>query len=468
MNTPIFNALTEYMDKKGVSFHMPGHKGKNTLIDWGKYIPYIDVTEIEGMDNLHNPTGIIEESQRLSAKAFHAEKTFFSVNGTTGGIYIALAAATDPGDKILIQRNCHKSVYNGIILNRLIPEYIYPHYNKKYNLITGINPEDIELILSKDSDIKAVVVTYPTYYGICSNIEEISRIVHKYNKILIVDEAHGSHFVFSPHLPISSLEAGADIVVQSTHKTLPSFTQTSMIHVGTDRVNIDKLKTMSSLYQTTSPSYIFMASLDIAREYMETKGEEKLDSLFENIDYTLNRIRHMNNVFVFEGDAEDDTIWDFDKTKIILRINGMKGTELQRVLNKKYNIQLEMADYYYGLILTTLMNDREDFEKLISALTNIKKIDKNIPTLSVDFPPVNQILSPWEAFYGNKEECKLKDAVGKVSGEFVVPYPPGVPLICPGEEITPEIYEKIRFLKENSVEIIGLLDYNIEKIRTIK
>ena len=273
MKTPVFDALKKLKEEDSVFFHMPGHKGKNTLVNWGELIPEVDTTETIGMDNLLDPRGIINESQELAAKVFGAKSTHYGVNGSTGSIYIALATITKPGDKILVQRNCHKAVYNAMILNRLNPVYIYPNYNEKHHVMTGIDPEDVDEALSKDKDIKAVVLTYPTYYGVCSDLESIANIVHKHNRILMVDEAHGPHMTFSDSLPKSALACGADIVIHSTHKTLPSFTQTSMIHVGSDRIDVNKLRDRFQLYTTTSPSYLFIASNEIATAYMATKNK---------------------------------------------------------------------------------------------------------------------------------------------------------------------------------------------------
>lgn len=231
MRVPIIEGLDHYINKNKTRFHMPGHKGKKALINWANLIPQIDVTEIEGTDNLHSPSSIILESLKLASKTFKTKRTYYSVNGTTAGIYAAIMSSTKPGDKILIQRNCHKSVYNAIILGKLNPIYIYPNYNNEYNIVTDINPDDIEKALLEHSDIKAVVITNPSYYGVCSDVESIAKTVHKYNKILIVDEAHGSHLIFSDKLPKSAIECGADIVLQSTHKTLPAFTQLSLIHI---------------------------------------------------------------------------------------------------------------------------------------------------------------------------------------------------------------------------------------------
>ena len=470
METPILNKIMELMDKERISFHTPGHKGKNTLIQWENLIPHMDTTELPGLDNLHDPTGIIKESQDLAAKTFGAKKTIYSVNGTTGGMYIALATVTNPGDKILIQRESHKSVYNGAILNKLSTEYIYTNYNRKHGLYTGIDPVDVENRLRDDPDIKAVVITYPNYYGICSDIERISEIVHRYNRILIVDEAHGSHFIFSEKLPLPSLKAGADIAIQSIHKTLPSFTQTSMIHVGTDRVNIEKLNEMSKLYQTTSPSYLFMASLEVARAYMEGEGKKKLDENIDHICSLIQSLKTMDKVKVFTGDEDDITIHNRDLTKILIGIKGLSGAEFSNILMDTYGIYMEMSDFNYSLALTSVMNNPEDFEDLLSAVKDISHSVWEMPKDCAEpFIPKPIIELPiYEAYYSSKEEVRLKDSIGRISSTFVIPYPPGVPIICPGELITEELIDYIQFALDKGIEIIGLIGYNREKIQVVK
>lgn len=470
MKAPILNQLNRIREREKVSFHMPGHKGKNTLINWGDYIPYIDTTELPGLDNLHQPAGIIEESQKLASKAFGARETLYSVNGTTAGIYIALAAVTKPGDTILIQRESHKSIYNGAILNRLNIDYIYTNYNEKYHLYTGINPLDVELRLKENPDISAVVISHPNYFGLCSDIERIAEIVHRYDKILLVDEAHGSHFAFSNKLPISSLEAGADICVQSTHKTLPSFTQTSMIHVGSHRVNIDKLKNMSALFQTTSPSYMFMLSLELARAYMEEEGANRLNRNIELIEELVEDLKTIDGVYVFTGDKEDKTIKDKDVTKILFGIEGMTGTELSNILMEDYGVYLEMSDYYYALALSTLMNDEGDFKSLKKAIIEIagNKPRKRLKALNFNLPKADTRFPIYEAYYSPRDIVTLEEAIGRISSSFVIPYPPGVPLLSPGELVTEDLVEYIRYARDIGIEIIGLIDYNKEKIEVIK
>lgn len=471
MRTPVFNALKDKLEKNYISFHTPGHKGKNGLIDWSKYMPMIDTTEIEGMDNLLDPEGIIKESQESASKIYKTKATYYSVNGSTGSIYISLATITKPGDKILIQRNCHKAVYNGIILNRLEPVYIKPNYNEKYNLTTGINLEELEKKFKEHRDIKAVIITYPDYYGICSDIEKIAEIAHRNDAILMVDEAHGSHFNFSSSLPKSSIELGADIVVQSIHKTLPSLTQTSLIHVCSHRIDLDKLRKNYQLYTTTSPSYLFVVSCEAAIAYMD-ENRHNLDQNILRIKDLINRLQSVKGVKVFTNDKDDETIYDRDLSKILLRIDGYSGKELLEILHKNYNIDMEMADPLYVLALTTIMNDENDYNKLYNAIKSIAKENgvvsknkiskiKSIPQEEVKFPP-------YQAYYMDSENMILEESLGKVSAATIISYPPGIPLIVPGEIITGEIINYISYLKDLNIAISGLLGYNKEYIAVIK
>ena len=466
MKTPLLNTLKKLMEEDGVSFHTPGHKGKNTLIEWGKYIPYIDTTELEDTDNLLEPKGIIKESQELASKVFGAKATYYGVNGSTGNIYIGMSTITNPGDKVLVERNCHKSIYNSLILNRLNPVYVYPNYNKEHNIFTGLDPRDIDKALQEHPDIKAVIITYPNYYGICSNIEEIAETVHKYNKILMVDEAHGSHFIFSEELPISALKAGADIVIHSTHKTLPSFTQTSLLHVGSHRIDLNKLRERFNLYTTTSPSYLFMLSNELSIAYMDGKGKEVLGNNINKIKETIKNLNSINRVSIFTGDKKDKTIYDKDISKILFKIDGIKGSKVSKILSKDYNIILEMADYYYGLALTSVMNTEKDYKRFTKT---IQDISENYPYEEIQ--PINiKLLRPivrkniWETYYGEKQVLELKDSIGKISATSIIPYPPGIPLIVPGEEITQELYDYIQFAMENGLEILGLMGYNKDQI----
>lgn len=476
MKMPILQGLNDYIAQNNIRFHMPGHKGKDYLSIWADEYHKIDVTEVPGTDNLHDPKEIILESQRLAAKTFGAKRTFFSVNGTTGGIYAAISTVAKPGSKVLIQRNCHRSVYNAIILNNLKAEYIYPSYNQKRKITTGINPMDVEESLRKHNDIVAVVITNPSYYGICSNIEEIAVIVHRYNKLLVVDEAHGSHFKFSDKLPMTAMDAGADIAIQSTHKTLPAFTQSSMIHVGTDNIDIQRLANMVSMYQTTSPSYLLLSSLDLSRAYMQDEGKAKLNLIIDYINKSTSYLKSLDGIEVFDSDnINHEDIYDFDITKILIHIHALSGVSLEGILRSKYNIQLEMSDHFYGLALSSVFDDTEDIDKLVYAIEDILKNTKKIENIKPNYlGEISRDIEPkisiplHEAFHRNKEIVSIHKSIGLTSGTFVIPYPPGIPILCPGEVITSEIIEYIDFLISDKTHILGLLNENEKEIEVIR
>ncbi len=458
MRTPVMDALNELVEEDSVSFHFPGHKGRKTNIDWERLMPMIDTTETIGMDNLLEPTGIIKESQVEASKVYNSKYTIYGVNGSTGSNYIALSAITNKGDKILVQRNCHKSVYNSMILNDLEPVYIYPNYNSFYESTTGVDPENVRKALEEHSDIKAVILTSPNYYGICSDIKTIAQIVHEKNIILVVDEAHGPHLPFSDQYPESAIVSGADIVIHSTHKTLPSLTQTSLIHVCSDRVDINKLRDRYQLYTTTSPSYLFTLSNEMSVAFMNEEGRKRLD---DNYDYLLDvrkRLEDIDGVTVLEKDERDETIFDLDKSRILIDMRGYKGAELKSILYKDFNIRMEMNDYYSALAMSTVMNTKEDFEALISAMESIssREVRKPIRDLTIDMPRPKVVMRPSEAYFGKKKLVDLKDSIGRIVATPIIPYPPGVPLLATGEEVTKEVYEFMLFLLENDINLVNL------------
>ncbi|NLW43116.1 MAG: aminotransferase class I/II-fold pyridoxal phosphate-dependent enzyme [Tissierellia bacterium] len=459
MKTPVMNALKELVKEDSVSFHFPGHKGRLTNIDWAKLMPMIDTTETRGMDNLLEPTGIIKESQQEAAKVFGAKHTIYGVNGSTGSNYIALSAVANKGDKILLQRNCHKSVYNSMILNDLQPIYVFPNYNKEYELTTGVCPKEIERILDEHPEIKVVILTNPNYYGICSDIKTIAEIVHKDEKrILIVDEAHGPHIGLSDKYPDSAIISGADIVIHSTHKTLPSLTQTSLIHICSDRVDMNKLMDRYQLYTTTSPSYLFTLSNEMSVAYMAEEGKKDLDDNYEYLLDVRKRLGEIEGVTVLEMDPDDDTIFDLDICRITIDIDGYKGQELMSILYHDYNIRMEMSDYYNTLAVATVMNNKEDYETLIDAIKDIAGREKRKPIkdLTLDMPKPVVSMCPAEAYFAQKKLVNLEDSIGEVAATAIIPYPPGVPLLATGELITKEIFDYLIFLLDNNINIVNL------------
>lgn len=477
-NSVILSNLMKLSKRNMVSFHVPGHKnGKIFEKYYSSFINNIgklDITEIYGMDNLHSPNGIIKQAQEKASKFYGADHTFFLINGTTCGIYSMIMTATNPGDKIIVTRDCHRSVINGIILGGLIPIYVNPQIDDERFLSMGVLPDSIEKVLIQNPDVKAVVITYPNYYGICSDIEKIAEIVHKYNKLLLVDEAHGAHLKFNDKLPVSSLELGADIVVQSTHKTLPSFTQSSLLHVKSKKVDLDKLRFMLSLNQSTSPSYILMTSLDIAMDIAMEEGHFLMEKLINNINELINDIDELEGIDILSKDIIGKYgVHDFDITKITLSMKniGIDGVTVEKILREKYNVQVEMADIFNVLAVSSIANEKNDFERLgkaIKAIHTDKKISHKkikLPEYSFRIPEMKII--PREAAYREKKNVPFLESKGKISGEYIIPYPPGIPIICPGEIITEEVIEYVEILKDMGLDIIGMSDKKLDTINVI-
>lgn len=471
MSTPLIDGLKQYIAEKNTRLHMPGHKAKD-LMELSNWIPEIDVTEVPGTDNLHNPTSIIKKAEENAARVFGARKTFFSVNGTTSGVYAAILSQTSEGDSVLVQRDCHKSAYQALILGKLNPEFLYPKYDKDNNILLGLNPADIEEKLKANPDVSVVIVTYPSYYGVCSDLEAIVEIVHSAGKILIVDEAHGSHLSFHKSLPKSALELGADIVIQSTHKTLPAFTQSSMVHVGTDRVDLERLKTQMSIFQTTSPSYILMASLDYATDFVEKKGEERLEEILTKIAEITLHLNELGNVRIYNRNRMTEKSFHFDPTKFLFSIRNITGKRLEEILRSDYHIQLEMSDSCYGLALITMSDEIEDLEKLKDAIVDISTRQKYIDKTKKKIKDIRAItpktITPiYKAFYSDKISVQLSKAEGEQAAEFIIPYPPGIPILAPGEMITRDIIDYIDYIKSEKIEVLAL-DEGLETIKIIK
>lgn len=474
----ILNELIKYSNGNVVSFHVPGHKNGKIFEKYNidiNNIGRLDITEIPGSDNLHAPDGMIKDAQEKAKRFYGSDYTFFLINGTTCGIISMIMAVTNPGDKIIVQRDCHKSVISGMILADVAPIYVKPEICSKLLLSMAITPQSIEKALEKHPDAKAVIITYPSYYGICSDIEKIAQVVHRHNKILIVDEAHGAHLKLSNRLPISALDAGADIVVQSTHKTLPSFTQSSMMHVRDGKIDIDKLKFMLSLNQSSSPSYLLIASLDIAMSIIEEEGKFLIEKLIDNICDFKRQISGIQELSVISQEIFGKYgVKDIDETKLTInfRTLGIKGTQVEEILRTKYAIQLETADIYNILAITSIGNDKNDFLRFTRAIKGIYD-DRKTPHRTMENPEFSFAIPdmeflPREAIYREKTSIPFIKSNGKISGEYIIPYPPGIPLICPGEIINEEIIKYVELLKNLGIRIIGLRDESLNTINVIQ
>lgn len=469
MKRSVYEMLNNLRKESSISFHYPGHKGRFSNVDWNNDLLSIDTTEMIGTDNLQAPKEAIKDSMDEAARIFGTKATFYGVNGSTASIYAAIRAVVNSGDEILLQRNCHKSVFNAVVLNRLKPHYIFPAFNEQHRLITGIKPEDIDKALIENPKIKCVVLTNPNYFGVCLKLKEIVEIVHKHNKILIVDEAHGGHLFFKGEN--SALNYGADLVIHSTHKTFPSLTSTSLLHVKGDRVSVEKVRDALNLFTTTSPSYLFILSNESAIAYMDKIGRERILRNEKYIVDMANDLKSNTGIKIFSGDKSDPTIGGMDYSKILISIEGKEGNSILEELYYKHNIRLEMSDFYNALAVSTVMDEEEDFIKLKKALIEIDSSFENKEYKSFDYKVIEakKIVEPFIAFESEKEVISLEKSVGRTSGTNLTPYPPGVPLITYGEEINAEIVSIIKKYLEIGIEVTGFIDdnLNIEVVREI-
>jgi len=466
-DAPIFTALKEYVDSKPVSFYMPGHKhGRGLPQEFIDYIPQIDVTEIPGTDNLHFPEGIIKDAQDLAAQLFGAKQTYFLINGSSCGILATITALCKNGDKFIVGRNCHKSVIAALTLAGAVPVYISPEYNEEYGISAHITPQAVKNALDENPDAKGVLITSPNFYGVCSDIREISKICHSRKKPLVVDEAHGPHLKFHPKLPESAMQGGADICIQSAHKTLLALTQASFLHVNSELIDLNTLKHVLVMIQSTSPSYILMASLDIARKIVAEKGEKLLEELLGNIDELKQKMQSLSGLSIADNRAD---LFDFDPTRIVVHTRklGITGFELDRQLRTRFNVQPELCDLYNVVFITTMDNNKSDFDALFNALSVIHEENKSrnelpLRNMRLDLIP-QQAYLPAEAFSMKSERVPLADSEGRISTVSVVPYPPGIPVLCPGEKISKASIEYIEMILD-----LGGNVNNIDSARTVE
>lgn len=467
----LYEKLVAYGKSDVYPFHMPGHKREALPF----INPYkIDITEIDGFDNLHHATGILKELQERAAKVFKARKTFYLINGSTCGLLAAISAATEKGDHILMARNCHKAVYHAAYLRELRVEYLYPVITKA-GIQGMIAPDEVKRMLREYPDVKAVVITSPTYDGVVSDVEKIAEIVHEYGIPLIVDEAHGAHFGFSSFFPESAIKKGADVVVQSLHKTLPSFTQTALLHLQSDRVKENKIKRFLDIYETSSPSYLFMAGMDNCIRMLEEEGE----TLFANYESLLcefyQQAENLQQIKLLrKKDFSKKEAFDFDASKLILSVRNkdMTGERLYQTLLHQYHLQMEMASGFYVTAITSIMDRKEGFDRLIHALLEIdpvlhKKMDQDSDFVEKMYRKNKKVLEIHEAVDKKYESVLLEKSIGKVSGEYVYLYPPGIPILVPGEEISNEIVENISNCENQNLSVEGLADHTNKRINVV-
>lgn len=449
----LYQKLEEYSKKDIVPLHMPGHKRNTKML--GTQLPYnIDITEIDGFDDLHHADGIIKNIQEKAQKIYNTKKSFLLINGTTCGILAGIRSFVKKNDKILVARNCHKSVYHAIELNELKPIYVMPKTNED-GINLEIMPKEVKNKIKENPDIKLVVLTSPTYEGIISNIKEIVKICHE-NKIpVLVDEAHGAHLKFmNKTKELSAVDAGADIVVQSVHKTLPALTQTSLLHINGNMVNEEKLKHELSIFETSSPSYILMASIENCLDFLQ-QNENMFERYEENLEYFYNKTKELKKLEILKNKLTDQ-YFDDGKIVIITTKTNITGKELSEILRKKYKIELEMSYVNYAIAMTSVCDSKENVERLINALIDIDAKLEIQKMPKYEFENILPIIS--KSIYEAEKEDKFvkidyRKAEGRISKEYMWVYPPGIPIITPGEIISKDIINLMEQISEAGLEI---------------
>lgn len=471
--------LLEYEMLDYYPFHMPGHK----RIVIGLENPYkIDITEIEGFDNLHHAENVLLQAQERLRILYESKKAYYLINGSTCGLLSAIGALTDYGDQIIIARNCHKAVYNAVKLFGLKASYVYPEF-----LAGGIQgqvkPEDVEYILKKERRIAALVITSPTYEGIVSDIRKIADIAHKYHAYLIIDEAHGAHFSLSSFFPESAVKCGADLVIQSLHKTLPCLTQTAVLHVVSDRVDCRRIEEMLGIFQTSSPSYVLMAGIDRCVKFLNQSGEKMFCEFQQKLDYFYKESQKLKHLHVFQkNDYDNYGVYDFDQSKIVISTlsANCNGTLLYRKLLKQYHLQMEMYSADYVLAMTSIMDTLEGFRRLLQALIEIDdELENKLEDSFFDMEcfakkayavreKVMEVSDVRKSdVQNNLEETELEDCVGKICAEYIYLYPPGIPMIVPGECMTKDFIDVLEKCRTNGLNVQGTRDHTYRKILTV-
>ena len=473
---PVLEAMTQHLQNRVVPFDVPGHKGgrgNSELTDFlGKSCLKADVNSMKPLDNLCHPVSVIKEAQDLAAEAFGAKTAFFIVNGTTGSVQTMIMTACKSGDKIIMPRNVHRSAINALVVNGAIPVYVNPGTNKELGIPLGMSVENVKKAIAENPDAKAVLINNPTYYGVCSDLREIVRIAHENNMLALVDEAHGTHFYFGENMPVSGMAAGADMAAVSMHKTGGSLTQSSILLCGSN-INSDYVLQVINLTQTTSGSYLLISSLDIARKNLALNGKSIFKKTVQFAEYARNEINKLGGYYAFGNElCDNNAFYDFDKTKLSIHTRdiGLAGIEVYDILRDDYGIQIEFGDIGNILAIISAGDRALEIERLISSLSEIKRLYSKDKTGMFDHEYINPevITAPQKAFYSNKRSIPINQSSGMVCGEFVMCYPPGIPILAPGEKITDEIINYINYAKEKGCFMTGTQDMKIENINVVE
>jgi arginine decarboxylase len=474
--TPLLDILLARARRGVTSFHTPGHKNgqgidKRLRGYTGRNVYKLDVTVFPEVDSLHDPVGAIKKAQALMADAYGVKYSQFLVNGSSVGNMAMLMAACSPGDSVILSRNAHKSTLSGVIMSGVWPIWIQPKIDQHLDIIFDSDAAQIEQALHQFPEAKAVFVTSPTYHGVTTDLKKIAEICHARGKLLLVDEAHGPHLKFHKDLPISAVEAGADLCVQSTHKILSALSQGSVLHINSDLVEISRVRKILSLLQTTSPNYLILASLDAARRQVFFQGEKIFTRLMRLAEEARERINRLQHVYCLTQGEIRAKGYDLDVTKLTINVTrmGLAGHDVEQLLAKDYGVQVDCADIFNLIAIMGTGTTRQDVEKLISGLEDLDKKEPGhernwvlqLPSLSTEMA-----MTPRDVFLAQRtKRVALSKAAGHISAQTLTPYPPGIPVLIPGERITQEIVDFLVDLAEKDIRISG---QETEELRTVK
>ncbi len=474
---PVYEALQKFRKNRIVPFDVPGHKrgrGNPELAELlGQQCVGLDVNSQKSLDNLCHPVSIIKEAEELAADAFGAKQAFLMVGGTTASVQAMVLSTCKQGDKIILPRNVHRSVINALVLNGAIPVYVNPDMDERLGIALGMKVEQVENAIRANPDAVAILVNNPTYYGICSDLKKIVKLAHQYGMLVLVDEAHGTHFYFGENMPISAMAAGADMAAVSMHKSGGSLTQSSFLLVGGKTVSPGYVRQIINLTQTTSGSYLLLASLDISRKNLALGGKEAFSKVEKLAEYARNEINAIGGYYAYSAEMiNGDSIFDYDTTKLTVNTLGigLAGIEVYDILRDEYDIQVELGDIANILAYISIGDREREIERLVSALMEIHRKYKRDGSgmLSQEYIDPLVAVSPQKAFYAPKESLPIMETEGRICSEFVMCYPPGIPILAPGEQITKEILEYIRYAKEKGCSMTGPEDAAIEKLNVLK
>ncbi|MDE5583253.1 MAG: aminotransferase class I/II-fold pyridoxal phosphate-dependent enzyme [Ruminococcus sp.] len=475
INAPIYEALRKFRRMRVVPFDVPGHKrgrGNMELTEFlGEDCMSVDVNSMKPLDNLCHPVSVIKDAEMLASEAFGSENTFFMVGGTTSAVQSMIMYACKGGDKIIMPRNVHRSAINALILCDAVPVYVNPDVNKKLGIALGMSVAQVEKAIEENPDAKAILVNNPTYYGICSDLKKITEIAHAHGMLVLVDEAHGTHFYFGENFPITAMQAGADIASVSMHKSGGSLTQSSFLLMGS-RINADYMRQIINLTQTTSASYLLLSSLDISRKRLALSGREIFAETVEMAEYARSEINSIGGYYAYSKELiNGDSIFDFDISKLSVYTLpiGLAGIEVYDLLRDEYDIQIEFGDIGNILAYISVGDRKRDIERLISAMSEIKRRFGKSGTGMLTQEYITPIVAetPRKAFYADRISLPLEKSANRICTEFVMCYPPGIPILAPGELITDEIIEYIKYAKDKGCSMTGTEDINIEYLNVI-